>query len=1540
MLSPDFERREERWDEDILRSEPFSVERLEEHATSLARAQTVADSLVDTLGLDDRLKANEGVLLDAHRRISAAAGVGRPISPAAEWFLDNYHLVEEQIREVRADLPPGFYRELPKLASGPFAGYPRVFGIAWAFVAHTDSRFDPDLLRHMVTAYQRIQPLTIGELWAVAITLRIVMVENLRRAAQRMVTNLQAREAADAIADRWLNERGGPVDLAVVEREYPSTDSKAAVFTVRLSERLQDQGNEFLQAISWLESRLGTRGRTAPEVSRSEQERQAAATITVRNIITSMRLMSDVDWSEFFESVSLVDQRLRDAGDFSLNDFATRDLYRKAIEDLARRSDLSELEIADKAIAATRNTEPVGEPPASDPGHYLIGAARPAFEASVRYRPRLRTRLQRLFRRRGVTLYLALVLIVTVMLAVVPFALLSDTKLGSLWFATMAMIAVALALDTAITLVNHALMRVVPPEILPGLSFMNAVPEQSRTLVVIPALLTSIQDVEELLQRLEIHSLTCPAGAVHFALLTDWGDADAEQAPGDDALLEAAKRGVERLNLIHTMGIGEARFFLLHRRRLWNAGEGRWIGWERKRGKLHELNRLLRGATDTTFLHLTGDRPGVPAQVRYVITLDADTVLPHDSARRLIGKLAHPLNRARFDPACGRVVDGYGILQPRVTSSLPASRRSSILQQVFSASGGIDPYASAVSDIYQDLFGEGSYAGKGIYDVDAFEAALAGRVPENTLLSHDLFEGIFARAALVTDVEVVEEFPSRYGVAAMRQHRWTRGDWQLLPWILGRGRGSTRHRVPLLGRWKMIDNLRRSLTAPVAIAAFLLGFVLPTHAAQWWGAFVLIQLTLPLLLPILTDLIPRQAGVPLGFHLRMLGRDLRVAEVQALLQMTFLASTAGLMVDAIGRTLFRLTISRRNLLQWTTAAQLQLNLGSSFVALLRQMLPGFSVVLIAGIVLSKAAIELRWTAAPFLLLWLAAPLVARRISQLPRSPAARPLTRQESSALRAVARRTWRFFETFVTKEHNYLPPDNFQEDPRPVIAHRTSPTNMGLYLLSIVAARDLGWITTQEAVAQLQATLNTMSVLQRSRGHFYNWYDTRTLQALEPKYISTVDSGNLAAHLIALANAAREWIVVPVSAEERCAGIEDALQLAVITLSELANLDRAPDSPCQRALRDATAIAESVQALSVGSPELQASLQSIEGRIGALIDELQVLSATHVQDAMTDAVHWAGTARGCARSWLQDLNVQRAPRLTLARELTLIAATAKAMAQAMQFSFLIDPQRRLFSIGWSEADAVRDRSCYDLLASEARLASFYAIAKRDVLARHWFRLGRSMTALADGAALISWSGSMFEYLMPSLVMRAPVGSLLEQTSRLVVAHQISYARALGVPWGISESAFNARDVEMIYQYSNFGVPGLGLKRGLTKNLVIAPYATALAAMVEPVAALRNFDALTAAGARGRFGFYEALDYTRSRLLAGERVAIVRAFMAHHQGMSIVAIANVVQQGRIRQRFHAEPGIQATEPLLQERNPRIVVPTPPRADERKASAIR
>ena len=1527
------------WDDErVLRDDLFSIERLEQHAASLAVAQATTPTPIRRPPLSVRLSANEVALLDAYRTIARAVDDDQPMTPAAEWLLDNYHLVEAQIREVREDLPPGFYRQLPKLAGGPFAGYPRVLGIAWAFVAHTDSHLEPDTLIRFVRAYQKVQPLSIGELWAIAITLRIVLVENLRRAAHRILSARAARQDADDMADRLLGVNGKPADPGALLHHYGDHPTLNMSFVVQLVQRLRDQDPIVTPSLVWLAERLAVQGSTVDAAVREEHQRQGAANVTVRNIITSMRLISDLEWSDFFESVSLVDELLRAGSDFAQMDFATRNLYRTGIEELARGSKHTELEIARAALAAAHS----GSARQRDPGYYLVASGRRAFESAVAYRAPLGLRPGRWMMRHGAGPYLGAIFLIAALLVALPLLSAGSQEFSGWTLALLGFLGLLPALDTAVALVNGAVTRGFGAAILPGLALRQGVPPQLRTLLAVPVLLTTPEAVEEEVERLEIHYLASPEGEIHFALLSDWTDAPTEQTDGDQALVDTAVRGIARLNQKYGSVTTAPRFMLLHRRRVWSVTQQKWMGWERKRGKLHELNRLLRGATDTTFLGVGGDAAVIPAAVRYVITLDADTRLPRDTARRLIGKLAHPLNQPRFDAESGRVVEGYAVLQPRVTPALPMDREGSLFQRIVSCSPGIDPYAAAMSDVYQDLFGEGSYAGKGIYDIDAFESALAGRAAEGTLLSHDLFEGLFARAGLVSDIEVIEDFPARYDVAAARQHRWARGDWQLLPWLLGRRHAARGDRqastLPLISIWKMLDNLRRTLSAPASLVALLVAWTLPLEPALLWTAFITATIALPILLPAVAGLIPGRAGVTPRSHLRALGMDFRMAAGQLLLQITFLPHQAWLMADAITRTLYRLFISHRNLLEWVTAAQASRSARPRLAAAYRRMSGGTALTCLAMVAVFLSGNAAGWIAVPFAILWLAAPALAPWISRSPPVPSHLVIPEADEWYLRLVARRTWRFFETFVTADDHMLPPDNFQEDPVPVLAHRTSPTNMGLYLLSAVSARDFGWIGTVEALERLEDTLETMSRLQQNHGHFYNWYDTRDLRPLEPRYVSSVDSGNLAAHLIAVANAAREWLDMAMTPDMSVMGAQDALSLAREALHTLPEHFRSQSRLCQQIDVQLDAIATGLSRVDLSRDDSSTRLQDLVPHAAALVDIARTLASDARDDVYVDLLFWTDATRRSIESWHRDASQTPDTLAVLRKRLLSVSTVARAMALAMDFEFLIDPQRRLLSIGYRAADCTLDPSCYDLLASEARLASFFAIAKGDAPSRHWFHLGRPVTPVGNGAALISWSGSMFEYLMPSLVMRAPAGSLLERTSRLIVQHQISYGGELGLPWGISESAYNARDVEFTYQYSNFGVPGLGLKRGLKSDAVIAPYATALAAMVDPESAARNFARLTALGARGRYGFYEALDYTRSRLPDGTRFALVRTFMAHHQGMTVVSLANVLLHAIMRARFHAEPMIQATELLLRERTPRDVSVAHPRAEEVRSVA--
>ncbi len=1576
--------------EEPILAELFSVERLEQHAASLATAQSITTQPRRGRPIRPRLADNGRVLLDSYRALARALKQDRSITPAAEWLVDNFHIVDDQLREIRDDLPPNYYRGLPKLAEGHLEGYPRVFGIAWAYVAHTDSHVGPDSLRRFVAAYQRVEPLTIGELWAIPISLRIVLVENLRRRSEEIVRSRADRQKADDLADSLLGVGADSPEVAMASLRRLLATTRPVAEQVRLFQRLRDQDPAVTPALGLLENAVTARGAMSERIVHIEHQRQAAILLTVRNVITSMRLISWFDWAGFVESVSLVDDVLRSGSLYAAMDFATRDQYRRAIEELARDSHLTEVAVARRAQSMASEARTDLDPTEAilddvelvdrraDPGYYLISDGRPDLERALHVRVRMAGRLRRALAS-ATPAYLGSLALVTALILAVPLFLAGSGSPAGPGLLLLGILAIVPASDLAITLVNRIVTDALGPKRLPRLELADGVPSGLRTLVVVPTLLADPSGVEEQVNRLEVHYLANPDGDLRFALMSDWLDASTESVASDRELLSAAETAIDRLNARHGEAPGGgARFFLFHRKRRWNEACGCWMGWERKRGKLHELNALLRGSTTTDILTSSRAGSSAPADVRFVLTLDADTRLPTGAVARLVGTIAHPLNRPSFDPGTGRVTDGYGILQPRITPLLPTKRDASFFQRTFSGPAGIDPYSSAVSDVYQDLFNEGSYTGKGIYDVDAFEHALAGRVPDNTLLSHDLFEGTFARAGLVTDVALFDEFPSRYREAAARQHRWARGDWQLLPWIIGRARDASgrpsRSPMPGIARWKMIDNLRRTLSAPLTLATLLAAWTIPSAPAGVWTGFVLAVLIVPAALPVMAGLPPRRRGILKRAHLHAVAADIALGAARVALGLTFLAHQAALMIDAILRTLFRLSVTRRDLLEWTTASQIKASLEPELAAVYRQMAGGVAIAIVIGALVLGLKPAAGPVAAPFVILWLLSPAIARWVSLPSVDPARRQLSVADSDSLRRIARRTWRYFETFVGPEDHALPPDNFQEDPQPVVAHRTSPTNVGLYLLATIAARDLGWIGTLEMVERLEATFATMAELQHVHGHLYNWYDTRDLRPLEPAYVSSVDSGNLCGALLALSSACREMLDRPLPVEHALAGLGDAIHLTQEAADAIGN-ERRTQTTSRQHLAEALEPLAVTWAVPATPAAWAAQLAEIAIHARTLVDTAAALTAERDEDPGSDLVFWAEAARRTVDSHLRDLESLRpsiganstgdgfathvppfptlaelchrqsarpdgdepAPE-TLGRRLVALADGAQRLFREMDFGFLFDPTRKLLSIGFQVVDGALDPSYYDLLASEARLASFLAIAKGDVAPEHWFRLGRALTPVGAGSALVSWSGSMFEYLMPALLMRAPAQSLLDQTYRLVVARQMTYAAERGVPWGMSESAFNARDLDRTYQYSSFGVPGLGLKRGLSEDVVVAPYATALAAMIEPEAAVRNFARLADIGAGGRYGFREALDYTARRLPEGVSVAVVMSHMAHHQGMALVATDNVLNGGAMVERFHADPIVQATELLLQEPMPRNVLVARPRAEEVRGPA--
>jgi cyclic beta-1,2-glucan synthetase len=1389
-----------------LRDELLSIERLEERAKALA-ARLTLDPTPRRPARDvfPRFEDSARVLRQAYLSMAEEVHKGEFVTAAAEWLLDNYHLVASEVRDVRQNLPRGYYRELPKLATRELAGHARVYAMAVELIRHSDSRLDRHQLVRFMNSYQTVAQLTIGELWAWPSMLKLALIENLRRLAEEVLEAREARRAADACVAQ--------IDAAGHGRPPPLPAEIHPAFVVQLLQRAREYGPRLSAVRAAVDAHLVAQQTAPDDAIRGEHQRQAAAQVSVANVITSLRLCSTLDWSQYFESVSLVEGVLqRDpAAVYGSMDFLSRDRYRQAVEDLADGTGEAQLRVALRTVESARQAAESGlAGPALHVGYHLIGRGRADLEVDVAYRPRPVRRVRRFLFAHATAAYLGSIAVLTALLLGLGFAYARQHSHSPWALAWVALLLLLPASDVAIAVVQSLCAHLAPPRRLPRLDLQAGVPENARTMVVVPTLLASVERASELLEHLEVLALGNVDPRVHFAILSDFTDAPAREMPPDEAILSAARAGVEALNARHAEG-REDRFYLVHRVRQWNAGEGVWMGWERKRGKIEEWNRLLRGATDTSFSVEAGDASLFPS-IRYCITLDSDTRLPRDAARKLIGIAAHPLNRPHFDTRLGRVTRGYGILQPRVSVTM-ASAAGSLFARLYAGHTGVDPYTTAVSDTYQDLFAEGIFTGKGLYDVDAFIAALEGRVPENALLSHDLFEGLYARTALVTDIEVVDDYPSSVLAHARRQHRWVRGDWQILWWLfpfVPTRAGLRRNRLPLISRWKIFDNLRRSLLAPATVALLLLAWAALPGSPAAWTAALLAALAFPLYPLMVKSARGPRPQQPWRVFLRLAREDANTAVAQVGLHLTFLANEAWQRAHAIGLTLVRLAATQGRMLEWETAAASaergrRLSGARVFV---REMIAS-PVIALLGLILASAARPAALPiAAPVLVLWAAAPFIAYALSR-PVPERRRELDPEERAFLERVARETWRYFEAFMGPEDHGLPADNFQETPEPRVAHRTSPTNIGMGLLATLAAHDLGFIALDVLARRIDSTLTTIEGLERFEGHLLNWYDTKSLAPLLPRYVSTVDSGNLAGALMTLAEGLRE------------VGLEP------------------------------------------------------------------------------------------------------------------LARRAAAFADGMGFRFLYDPQRRILSLGYRLADAEGpgrlDPSYYDLLASEARLASFIAIARGDLSETHWFHLGRLVTSVDGTPTLLSWGATLFEYLMPLLVMKSYPETLLDQTCRMAVRRQMEYAAEREVPWGISECAYNLVDHHDNYQYRAFGVPGLGLRRGLGDELVVAPYATALAAMLEPRRAVRNLRRLSELGLAGAYGYYEAIDYTHAT--ADEtpgadgspdpsRGTIVRAFMAHHQGMTLVSLANVLRGDPMVRRFHADPRVRATELLLQERVPR------------------
>ena len=1556
------------------------MSRLASAARQLARGHELAARPPSRPSPVTHLKELRAYLRATHQGYVEASERELAISYAAEWLLDNYYMVEQAIREVRQDLPDGYYRLLPKLDTPGHEGYTRIHDISVHIIEQCEAHLDAERIGRFVQEYQQVTPLQMGELWALPTMLRLGTLENLARAFESILDE-------EVLESDTLNvAAGGP----------------------------------------------------QPEV-------------VVANSILSLRMLSTQDWDIFIESVSLVDRVLRadPAGAYSHMEFDTRDRYRKAVEKLARATGREERDVAQAAIdlaagageasdasrsasaaEAAQTTEGDGRGPATEPlaeptahrlsdmprnthvGYYLIDAGRDVLERAIGYRPSLGGRLRATVLRHPAPFYFGAIALVAVLLVAAAAYFVSWAGGSAGQMALAVVVAVIPAITLAVEAANQVATRAVPPRVLPKLDLEMGVPDAYRSVVVIPALLGSEADVEHLVEQLERHHLGNADPNVLFALLTDLPDADAQHLPDDDALVDAARAQIRRLNA--TYGVDECRpFYLFHRERRWNPAEGRWMAWERKRGKLMEFLGYLTGHGEGSYVVHEGDLERLRG-VRYVITLDADTLMPRGTALRLIGTLTHPLNRAEHAPDGQRLKSGYSVIQPRLEIE-PVSTSSSLFASIFSGSSGYDLYSLAVSDVYQDLFGEGVYAGKGILDVAAFWRSLEGCAPENALLSHDLFEGIHGRAALATDITLLEDYPSHYLAHARRQHRWVRGDWQLLPWLARRVPGecgqSRPNALSFLDRWKIADNLRRSLIAPSVMALWVVGWLwLPGSPWAWLAAGLLVPLA-----PALVAAVPEALASALGgTSVESVLRTLRVTLDRQLLELVLLPYSAANMLSAIGQTLARVLITRRHMLEWTPAAHTARSLERSRgpAPAWAEMASAPIAALAIGALLAIESPAALAVAAPLLVVWLFSPQVAYEVSR-PLDRGTRPLSTQQLLELRRLARRTWLFYEELVGPDDNWLPPDHLQESPRGLVAHRTSPTNIGMLLLSTLAAHDLGYLGVIDLVLRLRYTIETLDRMERYRGHLLNWYDTQSLAPLPARYVSTVDSGNLIASLLVLIQGSLELLDRPVVSAQQWEGGCDALDVleevleglrrdglpaeSVRTLRErmewlrdqlLAGesspaswagvLDTVCYDGCRTLSEDIARVieaesaridVESLRDLTIWSDRVHHHLISLQSETELLLPWVSMLreppelfedpeadpeileawrelAESLPSDPSLSRVPPVCEAAGHRLEYLRDLLVRGSstePRLRQARlwcanladslddaretardlldDLEFVVERAREIVAETDFGFLFDERREVFHIGFNVDIGELDGSYYDLLASEARTASLLAIAKGDVPQRHWLHMARPLTEVDGQRTLLSWSGTMFEYLMPAIMMEHPVNTLLGQSCRAAVDYQIAYGREKGVPWGISESGYYGFDANQNYQYRAFGAPRLGLKRGLADDLVIAPYASLLALPVRPQEVLRNIHALRSLGMLGRYGLYESVDFTPAHLPVGQRHAIVRSFMSHHQAMVFLPLANYLMGNRMVRRFHDNPRIRSVDLLLHERIP-------------------
>lgn len=1389
----------------------LDTQQLEDYLRKIASGHVLQDKSNKYTYPIPRLKENFEFITEVYNLLNEHIKLKLPIHPAGEWILDNFYIIDETVKTVTKELTLKKYTNFLGIANGPYAGFARIYVLASEIVAYTDGKINGKNLEVLLKAYEDKKTLSMDEIWNINTFLRVALIENIREACEKIYSAQLQKYKVENIIERLVENKSkdelqfkniGEYKTKVIEQgemKYP--------FIEYMSYRLKQYGKKAYPFLNILEEQVNKMGTEISEVIKKEHFDIAVRKVSVGNCIISIKNINRINMIEIFEKINGVEEILKKdpVNVYSKMDYKTRIYYRNKLKEISKKTKISEIYIARKCLELSsieyEKSNMDSNNKKAHVGYYLIADGEPKLLEILQNK-----KVPRQNNMHKAQKYITALAVVTIVLAGV-YGLYINTQINNIVLSLILSILLLIPIETIFTqIAQYILGKTKNTKIIPKLDFRNGIPEQNATFVVIPTIIKNGKRVEELMHKLEVYYIANKSDNIYFALLGDCSTSSNEEEGFDEEVINTGKKMVDILNKKYP-DEKFTKFNFIYRKRMWNEGEEAYLGWERKRGLLNQFNEYILGNISNPFKTNTITNVASMPPIKYIITLDADTDLVLNSAKELIGAMAHILNKPELNKSEDLVIAGHALIQPRIGIDLMSSIKS-LYTKIYAGAGGVDVYANAISDIYQDNFEEGIFTGKGIYDLKIFSKILNNEIPENTILSHDLLEGSYLRCGLATDIMLMDGYPVGYNSSKSRLHRWIRGDWQIIIWLkdkIKNKRGEIKNNpLNILSKYKIFDNLVRSLLEVSSVLTIIYMCILDYfYKIKIWPIIttVLIAVLTPTVIDVINKIVFKREGEKRQKTFNKTLSGINASLLRGLFTLATLPDKAYMSANAICKTLYRLKVSKKHMLEWVTAEEAEKMAKKDIKSYYINMAPNI-ILGILGILYIFINAKNPFSALIFVisLLWLIAPAIMCYISkEIVVNNKKELLVDKDKQYVLEVGKRTWQFFKDYLVKENNYLPPDNYQEDRKPKAIKRTSSTNIGLALLAVISSYDLGYETQKNTLELLNKMIDTIYNLQKWNGHLYNWYNIETLEPLRPRYISSVDSGNFVGYLYVV----KQFLIQN--------GQEDT-------------------------------------------------------RIDELIEH-------------TD------------------------------------------------FTKLYNEKMQLFSVGYNVEENMLTDSYYDLLASEARQTSLVAIAKKDIEQKHWYNLSRTLTVLNKYKGLISWSGTAFEYLMPNINIPKYPGSLLDESCKFLIMSQKEYNKKLKIPWGISESAFNLKDLNNNYQYKAFGIPWLGLKRGLADEIVVAPYASMMAIIDEPIEVLKNLKQLEKLGMYNKYGFYESIDYTPTRLRKNETKAIVKTYMAHHQGLILLSINNLMNNNIVQKRFVQNPEIEAVDILLQERMPENIIIT-------------